>query len=94
MESKKPLDAEGPPDVEELPCEPAPMPVRPLLQMLSWIGGLAAGGFFISLLVVSSTRTSGATRAVRLNWQKQLHPAACGVTAAAEKGTAPSDDQP
>ena len=56
-------------------AEPQPMPKRPTWQVVSWLGGVAAGGTLIALLTLSPTRLSGATRAFRLRWQQH-----CGRT--------------
>jgi hypothetical protein len=52
---------------------PRPMRARPVLQVLSWLGGVAAGGAFISLLTMTPGRVCGATRASRLQWQQRCN---------------------
>jgi hypothetical protein len=74
------METEPTKDVEQTDAAPGPvsqpaaMSVRPLLQVLSWVGGVAAGGIFIVLVASNATRTQGATRSVRLRWQQQQRP--------------------
>lgn len=60
-------DDQGNP-VDESTIEPRPMKAKPFLQVLSWVGGVAAGGVFIALLSISPSRVHGATRAMKLRW--------------------------
>ena len=53
--------------------EPRPLRARPFLQVAAWLSGIAGGVVFMSLLTISTSRCSGATKAVRLKWQQRLH---------------------
>lgn len=74
METEPTKDIEQTDPAPEPVSQPAAMGVRPWLQVLSWVGGVAAGGIFIVLVASNATRTQGATRSVRLRWQQQQRP--------------------
>jgi hypothetical protein len=60
--------------VEEL--EPQPMKAKPVLQTMSWIAGVAAGGLLAFVLVMKPSHARGATKACHAAWQlRQSKPA-------------------
>ena len=67
------MSADDHADASTPSLEPRPLRARPLLQIAAWLSGIAGGVVFMSLLTISTTRCSGATKAFRLRWQQRLH---------------------
>lgn len=58
----------------EEPLPPAPMARRPVLQALAWVGGIAAGGAAVMVVLgLIPSRTRGASHAVHARWQLERH---------------------
>ncbi|GJM24520.1 MAG: hypothetical protein DHS20C16_09350 [Phycisphaerae bacterium] len=60
------------PDAQTEPIEdlgPQPMKAKPILQTMSWMAGVAAGGFLAFLFVVKPSHSRGATKACHAAWQ-------------------------
>lgn len=58
----------------EEPQPPAPMARRPVLQALAWVGGIAAGGAAVMVVLgLIPSRTRGASHAVHARWQLERH---------------------
>ncbi|HNO79976.1 MAG TPA: hypothetical protein PKN33_18155 [Phycisphaerae bacterium] len=69
--------------------QPQPMKSKPILQSMSWMAGVAAGGLLAFLFVVQTTHTQGATKASRAAWRmRQLGP----TRIAQENANAPASD--
>ncbi|NOX58814.1 MAG: hypothetical protein GXP29_08150 [Planctomycetes bacterium] len=49
--------------------EPTPMRGKPVLQAMSWMAGVAAGGVLVFIMTVQPSLARGATHAAKAEWQ-------------------------